>query len=155
MDEEGILNPEKIGMTLNESMKSDLLCIAKWVQRLYIISGIYAAFLVPLFTLWLMNPIFIWGIKSRYMTGWGWCSGLIILISLALSLFCISKASQFAKATEKAGVSNNEGDYIQCFAKMRSLIFFLAILSFVDFVWAIWNNVQEYVLLASLKNFLS
>ena len=149
MDEEGILNPEKIGMTLNESMKSDLLCIAKWVQRLYIISGIYAAFLVPLFTLWLMSPIFIWGIKSRYMTGWGWCLGLIILISITLTIFCIYKASRFAKATETACENDNEGDYIQCFARMRSLIFFLAILSFVNFVWAIWNNVQEYILFAS------
>ena len=132
MNEE-IMNPGTTGLTVNESMKADLLSAAKWTNFLCIIGCIGMGLLVLVAILMFALGSAIASAANAYpLLGGG--LGFIYLIVAAIYIYPIIKGFQFANGTKKACLYNNEAELARGFSGLSSLAKFMGILTIIVLV---------------------
>ena len=127
MNEE-IMNPSNVGMTVNESMKHDLLSAAKWTKFLCILGCIGVGLMVLLsFAMIVLGSV---GAKLSPTFPVG-LVGIIYLLCAAIYIYPLIKGFQFADATKTACLYNNESELGRGFSGLSSLLRYLGILTIV------------------------
>ena len=131
MNEE-FLNPETTGLTVNESMKADLLCAAKWAKFLCIIASIGMGLMVLLGIVMFFLGSFIASAAHMYpLIPLGGGLGFVYLLFAAIYIYPIIKGFQFANGIKAACLSNDETQLARGFAGLSSLLKFLGILTVI------------------------
>lgn len=128
MNEE-IMNPATTGMTVNESMKTDLLSAAKWAKFLCIVGCIGMAFVV----IFALVMLFAGSLMARVYPGapLGAAMGFLYLIIAAIYIYPLIKGFQFANGTKAACLSNNESELARGFEGLRSLLQYCGVLAII------------------------
>ena len=99
MNEE-YLNPGTTGLTVNESMKADLLCAAKWAKFLCIMACIGMGLMVLLGIMMFFLGSALANAANAYpMMPLGGSIGFLYLIIVAIYIYPIVKGFQFANGT--------------------------------------------------------
>lgn len=125
MNEE-MMSPDSTGLTVNESMKSDLLSAAKWVKFLCMMGTIGMILLVLTAVL-----IFIFSaVQSDVVSDmpFGAFAGFLYLVMAALYIYPIVKGFQFANGTKAACLTGDENELARGFAGLRSYFRFFGVL---------------------------
>jgi uncharacterized protein involved in cysteine biosynthesis len=128
MNEE-LINPGTAGMTVNESMKADLLSTAKWAKFLCIVGCIGAGLLVLL-----AIAMIVFGTAAARINPampFGAFMGLFYLIGAAIYIYPLIKGFQFANATKTACLYNNESELARGFEGLNSLMRYFGILTII------------------------
>ena len=131
MNEE-MMNPGNAGMTVNESMKSDLLSAAKWTKFLCILGCIGVGLMVLL-----SIAMIVFGSAAANLSPAlpvGGLVGVIYLLCAAIYIYPLIKGFQFANATKTACLFNNENELARGFSGLSSLLRYLGILTIVIIV---------------------
>lgn len=126
MNEETMI-PGTTGMIVNNGMKSDLLCAAKWTKFLCIIGCIGVAFLV-------VAGIAFFAVGSNFGltdSPFGAGMGILYLIMAALYVYPLIKGFQFANATKAACLTDNEAELARGFSGLRACLQFFGILTII------------------------
>jgi hypothetical protein len=147
MNEE-LINPGTAGMTVNESMKADLLSAAKWTKFLCILGCIGAGLLVLL-----AIAMIVFGAAAARINPampFGALMGVVYLICAAIYIYPLIKGFQFANATKTACLYNNESELARGFSGLSSLIRYFGILTIV--VMAIYVLVIIGIIFAVIFN---
>jgi len=129
MNEE-IMNPGTTGLTVNESMKADLLSAARWTKFLCIIGCIGMGLMVLVAILMFFLGSTIARAANAYpLMPLGGGLGFIYLIVAAIYIYPIIKGFQFANGTKKACLYNDEAELARGFSGLSSLAKFMGILT--------------------------
>jgi hypothetical protein len=134
MNEE-IMNPDTTGLTVNESMKADLLSAARWTKFLCIIGCIGMGLMVLVAILMFFLGSTIARAANAYpLMPLGGGLGFIYLIVTAIYIYPIIKGFQFANGTKAACLTGSEAQLARGFAGMRSYLKFTGILTIIVLV---------------------
>ena len=127
------MNPGTTGLTVNESMKADLLSAARWTKFLCIIGCIGMGLMVLVAILMFFLGSTIARAANAYpLLGGG--LGFIYLIVAAIYIYPIIKGFQFANGTKKACLYNDEAELARGFSGLSSLAKFMGILTIIVLV---------------------
>ena len=127
---EEILNPStSTGLTLNESVKADLLSAAKWAKFLCIVSCIGLVIMV----LAAFTMMFVGSVAGQLLGDLpvGPAMGLFYLLIAAIYIYPIIKGFQFANGAKAACLSNDEYQLARAISGLRSLLQFCGILAII------------------------
>ena len=127
MNEETMI-PGTQGMTVNESMKADLLSAARWMKFLCIIGCIGVVFLV-LFGIFVLTIGS--GLGIDLIPPFGAAVGIIYMIIAAIYIYPLVKGFQFANATKAACLTDDEDKLARGFEGLRLLLQFLGVLTII------------------------
>lgn len=131
MNEE-YLNPGTTGLTVNESMKADLLCAAKWAKFLCIVACIGMGLMVLLgIMMFFLGSVLAQAASIYPMIPFGGFVGFLYLIIAAIYIYPIMKGFQFANGTRAACLSNDETQLARGFAGLSALLKFLGVLTII------------------------
>ena len=134
MNEE-YLNPGTTGMTVNERMKADLLCAAKWAKFLCIMACIGMGLMVLLGIMMFFLGSALANAANAYpMMPLGGSIGFLYLIIVAIYIYPIVKGFQFANGTRAACLSNDETQLARGFAGLSAVLKFMGILTIIVMV---------------------
>ena len=116
-------------MTVTESMKSDLLCAAKWAKYLCIVGCVGVAIML----IASLGMIVIGGLLTRVFPNmpFGPALGFLYLIIAALYIYPLMKGFQFANATKAACLYNDQYQLARGVTGLKDLIKFTGILTIV------------------------
>ncbi len=116
-------------MTVTESMKSDLLCAAKWAKFLCIVGCVGVAIML----IASLGMILIGGLVSKALPDmpFGPALGFLYLIIAALYIYPLMKGFQFANATKVACLYNDQYQLARGVTGLKDLIKFTGILTIV------------------------
>ena len=116
-------------MTVTESMKSDLLCAAKWAKFLCIVGCVGVAIMV----IASLGMIVIGGLVSKALPDmpFGPALGFLYLIIAALYIYPLMKGFQFANATKAACLYNDQYQLARGVTGLKDLIKFTGRLTIV------------------------
>ena len=116
-------------MTVTESMKSDLLCAAKWAKFLCIVGCVGVAIML----IASLGMILIGGLVSKALPDmpFGPALGFLYLIIAALYIYPLMKGFQFANATKAACLYNDQYQLARGVTGLKDLIKFTGILTIV------------------------
>ena len=116
-------------MTVTESMKSDLLCAAKWAKFLCIVGCVGVAIMV----IASLGMIVIGGLVSKALPDmpFGPALGFLYLVIAALYIYPLMKGFQFANATKAACLYNDQYQLARGVTGLKDLIKFTGILTIV------------------------
>ena len=116
-------------MTVTESMKSDLLCAAKWAKFLCIVGCIGVALML----IASLGMIVIGGLLTKVFPNmpFGPALGFLSLIIAALYIYPLMKGFQFANATKAACLYNDQYQLARGVTGLKDLIKFTGILTIV------------------------
>ena len=116
-------------MTVTESMKSDLLCAAKWAKFLCIVGCVGVAIML----IASLGMILIGGLVSKALPDmpFGPALGFLYLIIAALYIYPLMKGFQFANATKAACLYNDQYQLASGVTGLKDVIKFTGILSIV------------------------
>ena len=116
-------------MTVTESMKSDLLCAAKWAKFLCIVGCVGVAIML----IASLGMIVIGGLLTKALPDmpFGPALGFLYLIIAALYIYPLMKGFQFANATKVACLYNDQYQLARGVTGLKDLIKFTGILSIV------------------------
>ena len=116
-------------MTVTESMKSDLLCAAKWAKFLCIVGCVGVAIML----IASLGMILIGGLVSKALPDmpFGPALGFLYLIIAALYIYPLMKGFQFANATKAACLYNDHYQLARGVTGLKDLIKFTGILTIV------------------------
>lgn len=116
-------------MTVTESMKSDLLCAAKWAKFLCIVGCVGVAIML----IASLGMILIGGLVSKALPDmpFGPALGFLYLIIAALYIYPLMKGFQFANATKAACLCNDQYQLARGVTGLKDLIKFTGILTIV------------------------
>ena len=126
---EDMMNPGNAGMTVNESMKTDLLSAAKWTKFLCIMGCIGLGLMVLLAIAMIVFGSAAANLNPAFPVGG--LVGIIYLICAAVYIYPLIKGFQFANATKTACLFNNERELARGFSGLSSLCRYLGILTIV------------------------
>ena len=129
---EEILNQKESAtnaMNVTESMKSDLLCAAKWAKFLCIVGCVGVAIML----IASLGMILIGGLVSKALPDmpFGPALGFLYLIIAALYIYPLMKGFQFANATKAACLYNDQYQLARGVTGLKDLIKFTGILTIV------------------------
>jgi hypothetical protein len=116
-------------MTVTESMKSDLLCAAKWAKFLCIVGCVGVALML----LEAVAMMAFGAIAAKLMPDmpFGAAMGVLYLIIAALYIYPLMKGFQFANATKAACLYNDQYQLARGVTGLKDLIKFTGILTIV------------------------
>lgn len=116
-------------MTVTESMKSDLLCAAKWAKFLCIVGCVGVAIML----IASLGMIVIGGLLTKALPDmpFGPALGFLYLIIAALYIYPLMKGFQFANATKAACLYNDQYQLARGVTGLKDLIKFTGILTIV------------------------
>lgn len=116
-------------MTVTESMKSDLLCAAKWAKFLCIVGCVGVAIML----IASLGMIVIGGLLTKALPDmpFGPALGFLYLIIAALYIYPLMKGFQFANATKVACLYNDQYQLARGVTGLKDLIKFTGILTIV------------------------
>ena len=116
-------------MNVTESMKSDLLCAAKWAKFLCIVGCVGVAIML----IASLGMILIGGLVSKALPDmlFGPALGFLYLIIAALYIYPLMKGFQFANATKVACLYNDQYQLARGVTGLKDLIKFTGILTIV------------------------
>jgi hypothetical protein len=116
-------------MTVTESMKSDLLCAAKWAKFLCIVGCVGVAIML----IASLGMIVIGGLLTKVFPNmpFGTALGFLYLIIAALYIYPLMKGFQFANATKVACLYNDQYQLARGVTGLKDLIKFTGILTIV------------------------
>ena len=116
-------------MTVTESMKSDLLCAAKWAKFLCIVGCVGVAIML----IASLGMILIGGFLTKVFPNmpFGPALGFLYLIIAALYIYPLMKGFQFANATKVACLYNDQFQLARGVTGLKDLIKFTGILTIV------------------------
>ena len=129
MNEE-TMNPGSTGMFVNQGMKGDLLCSAKWMKFLCIIGCIGVALMVIL-------GIVIFAVGSSFgaaNTALGAGMGFLYLILAAIYIYPLIKGFQFANGTKAACLTDNASQLARGFSGLSAMLKFFGIITIIILV---------------------
>jgi hypothetical protein len=116
-------------MTVTESMKSDLLCAAKWAKFLCIVGCVGVALM--LLEAVAMMAFGAMAAKLIPDMPFGAAMGVLYLIIAALYIYPLMKGFQFANATKAACLYNDQYQLARGVTGLKDLIKFTGILTIV------------------------
>lgn len=123
---EEIFNQRESTLTVNESMKSDLLCAAKWAKFLCIVGCVGVAFMVLAgFGMMVFGKLASMLIPDM---PFGAAFGFLYLIIAAIYIYPLMKGFQFANATKAACLTNDQFQLARGVAGLKDLLKFTGIL---------------------------
>ena len=116
-------------MTVTESMKSDLLCAAKWAKFLCIVGCVGVAIML----IASLGMIVIGGLLTKVFPNmpFGPALGFLYLIIAALYIYPLMKGFQFANATKAACLYNDQYQLARGVTGLKDVIKFTGILTIV------------------------
>ena len=116
-------------MSVTESMKSELLCAAKWAKFLCIVGCVGVAIML----IASLGMILIGGLVSKALPDmpFGPALGFLYLIIAALYIYPLMKGFQFANATKVACLYNDQYQLARGVTGLKDLIKFTGILTIV------------------------
>lgn len=116
-------------MTVTESMKSDLLCAAKWAKFLCIVGCVGVAIML----IASLGMIVIGGLLTKVFPNmpFGPALGFLYLIIAALYIYPLMKGFQFANATKTACLYNDQYQLARGVTGLKDVIKFTGILTIV------------------------
>ena len=116
-------------MTVTESMKSDLLCAAKWAKFLCIVGCVGVALML----LEAVAMMAFGAMAAKLMPDmpFGAAMGVLYLIIAALYIYPLMKGFQFANATKAACLYNDQYQLARGVTGLKDLIKFTGILTIV------------------------
>ena len=116
-------------MTVTESMKSELLCAAKWAKFLCIVGCVGVAIML----IASLGMIVIGGLLTKVFPNmpFGPALGFLYLIIAALYIYPLMKGFQFANATKAACLYNDQYQLTRGVTGLKDLIKFTGILTIV------------------------
>ena len=116
-------------MTVTESMKSDLLCAAKWAKFLCIVGCVGVAIML----IASLGMIVIGGFLTKVFPNmpFGPALGFLYLIIAALYIYPLMKGFQFANATKAACLYNDQYQLARGVTGLKDVIKFTGILTIV------------------------
>jgi hypothetical protein len=116
-------------MTVTESMKSDLLCAAKWAKFLCIVGCVGVALML----LEAVAMMAFGAMATKLMPDmpFGAAMGVLYLIIAALYIYPLMKGFQFANATKVACLYNDQFQLARGVTGLKDLIKFTGILTIV------------------------
>ncbi len=116
-------------MSVTESMKSELLCAAKWAKFLCIVGCVGVAIML----IASLGMILIGGLVSKALPDmpFGPALGFLYLIIAALYIYPLMKGFQFANATKAACLYNDQYQLARGVTGLKDLIKFTGILTIV------------------------
>ena len=126
---EDMMNLGNAGMTVNESMKTDLLSAAKWTKFLCIMGCIGVGLMVLLAIAMIVFGSAAANLSPAFPVGG--LVGIIYLICAAVYIYPLIKGFQFANATKAACLFNNDSELARGFSGLSSLCRYLGILTIV------------------------
>lgn len=126
---EEILNPVSTGLTINESVKADLLSAAKWAKFLCIVGCIGVGIMVIAGILMMVFGTMASSLFSNMPLGAA--MGFIYLILAAIYIYPLIKGFQFANGVKAACLTNNEQELARGFAGLNALLRFTGILTII------------------------
>ena len=116
-------------MTVTESMKSDLLCAAKWAKFMCIVGCVGVAIML----IASLGMIVIGGLLTKALPNmpFGPALGFLYLIIAALYIYPLMKGFQFANATKAACLYNDQFQLARGVTGLKDVIKFTGILTIV------------------------
>ena len=114
------MTSETTKMSVNETMKADLLSSAKWAKFLLILQSLVIVFLAGI-ALWILC-------SDDTLRSY---SGLFYLVLTVVMLYPTIKGFGFANNAKSACLTNNEAELSCAFANMRSFLRLYGILSII------------------------
>ena len=130
MNEE-TMNPGTTGLSVTESMKSDLLTAAKWTKFLCIIGCIGTVLLVLVSIILMIFGSFM---GTFTQLPYGAAIGVLYLIIAALYIYPIIKGFQFANGTKAACLTDDENELARGFSGLSALLRFMGIITIIIMV---------------------
>ena len=130
----------KTGMVVDETMKSDLLCAAKWAKFLLVLSviGLVFLFVVGIVMIFFGSKfdacspdVQVGPNPCPFAGGIGVVTGIIYLVLAAILVYPVVKGFQFANGTKAACLTNSEAQLARGFAGLRSYLKFYGILTII------------------------
>lgn len=132
------MNEELKTMTIDETMKADLLSSAKWAKFLLILGAIGVAFLfvmgIVMIALGGTLPIFNPAAPAPFMGGVGIAIGVVYVVLALIMIYPFAKGFQFANGVKAACKTGSEAQLARGFAGMRSYLKFNGILAIIVLV---------------------
>ena len=122
MNEE-TMNPGMTGMFVNQSMKDDLLCSAKWMAFLCIIGCIGVVLMI------ILGIIILAVGSANSVIGAG--AGFLYLILAAIYIYPLIKGFQFANGTKAACLTDNASQLARGFSGLNAMLKFFGIITIV------------------------
>jgi len=126
MNEETMI-PGTTGMFVNQGMKDDLLCSAKWMKFLCIIGCIGVALMLILG----LAMFFVGASIGGGNTPLGAGMGFLYLILAAIYIYPIIKGFQFANGTKAACLTDNEAQLARGFSGLSAMLKFFGIITII------------------------
>ena len=122
MNEE-TMNPGMTGMFVNQSMKDDLLCSAKWMAFLCIIGCIGVVLMI------ILGSIILAVGSAHSVIGAG--AGFLYLILAAIYIYPLIKGFQFANGTKAACLTDNASQLARGFSGLSAMLKFFGIITII------------------------
>jgi hypothetical protein len=136
--EEEVKVQESTGMVINESVKADLLCSAKWAKFLSIVGCVSVVLLIifGICTIAFMSAMTGSNVFPA-MPGMGGIQavmGVYYIILAALMIYPIIKGFQFANGVKKACLTGNEAELARGISGLKSILQFWGVLTIIALV---------------------
>ena len=125
-------------MVINESVKADLLCSAKWAKFLSIVGCVCVVLLIILGIVTLTVMSAMTGSNAfPALPGMGGLQavlGIYYIILAALMIYPIIKGFQFANGVKKACLTGNEAELARGISGLKSILQFWGVLTIIALV---------------------
>lgn len=136
------MNEELKTMTIDETMKADLLSSAKWAKFLLILATIAVAIYFVLGVVITVAPMVL---PPAPMLGGGIIIGPLYVIVALIMVYPIAKGFQFANGVKAACLTGDEAQLARGFAGLRSYLKFSGILTIIALVIAVIAIITAFV----------
>ena len=123
--------PGTTEMFVNQSMKDDLLCSAKWMKFLCIIGCIGVALMVILAIVMFVVGTSLDGMNMPFGAA---SMGLLYLVFSAIYIYPLIKGFQFANGAKAACLTDSEAQLARSFSGLRAMIKFFGVLTIIVMV---------------------